>query len=355
MLTSIQLLDKISVGSIVIDSQYNVLIWNQVMENWTGVKKDEIIGTKITDKYQQFRQLEIQTRLQSVFTYGTPVVFSSQIHKYLIYCELPNNRFRYQQTMVTAIQSDENPQEFYALFSIQDVTDITEKIAKYKEVVKLANDRNVQLEKSREQLLASELNLRNMVEFSKDAITIMQENQFKFYNSSLLQMLDIDEERMKSLNFENIQTGKILKYEKLWEELQKNDSVNFDIKFRKGKDEEIYVNSIFKETVYENSKSIIAIFRDITNHMEILEALRQDLKDTAEKGEILTICSSCHKIKDTHEDEKKWMKLEKYLAKYITKTDISHGLCDVCFEKYYPKEYEKYKVHLDSVVEKKKK
>lgn len=355
MVSAYQFLDKISIGSLIIDADYTVHFWNQILENWTGVKKTDIIGKKIHDFFKQFKQMEIQARLNSVFSFGTPVIFSSQIHKYLVFCELPNHKFRYQQTMVTAIKPKTENGKYLALFSIQDVTDITEKIKQYKEAAQLVEERNIQLEVSKAELEANQLNLRKMIEFSKDAIVIMKDNEFKFYNSSLKNMLECQDKDIETLTFDKIQENDVLTYEKLWSELQENESLNYDLKFNKKDHEIMHVNAHFKKTIFNNEESIVGIFRDISNQVEILEALRHDLKQTVESGDILTVCSSCHKIKDNCNDDHKWMKLEEYLAKHVTNTEISHGLCDICFERYYPNEYEKYKLRFDSAKTKQKK
>ncbi len=39
----------------------------------------------------------------------------------------------------------------------------------------------------------------------------------------------------------------------------------------------------------------------------------------------------------------KYIKLESYLTKYVSHSDISHGICESCFEELYPDFYENIK------------
>jgi PAS domain S-box-containing protein len=126
------MLEYIPLGVFVLRKDYVVLFWNSLIEEWTGIKRDKIIGTKIFEHFPYLNSPKYINRLISIFAGGPPVIFSSQLHKHLILSPLPNNQFRIQHTTVTALQSVEA--DFHALFTIQDVTDMTQRIQSYRKL-----------------------------------------------------------------------------------------------------------------------------------------------------------------------------------------------------------------------------
>ena len=88
-----------------------------------------------------------------------------------------------------------------------------------------------------------------------------------------------------------------------------------------------------------------------------LEAEREKLKEAMEKVRTLDglvpICSMCKKIRD---DKGYWNQLEQYLLEH-TDARLSHGICDDCFAKYYPREFARRKtrtISINNVSEEKK-
>ena len=344
MQNDFSLFNKVPTGIVVINSDYKVLFWNKTLSNWTKISEQEITGKNIKDFFEKFKNKKITSRLDSVFVYGNPVIFSSQLHKYIIPCKLSGGNLRYQQCVVTSIKSNVEKDQYYAIISIQDVTDVTRKIEQYKDVLKIEKGKNIELERVQVKVLASECNLRNMIELFQNAIVIIHDNKFIFNNNSFCKILDCDSEELKNTTFDNIQNrdSKIW-YNSMLEMLQTSEFINIELQFDKKNREIIHINALFKKTEFEDRHSIIAIFRDITEKNEILEMLQENIKQSAESGTILTICSSCHKIKDTHDDPPKYIKLESYLTKYVSHSDISHGICESCFEELYPNFYENIK------------
>lgn len=100
------------------------------MEHWSGIARHEILGMDIRQRFPQLTNMKYKRRLEQVFMRGLPAVFSSHLHKHIIPCQLPSGSLRVQHTTVTPLK---NPNElgFYALFSIQDITDLTKQALKY--------------------------------------------------------------------------------------------------------------------------------------------------------------------------------------------------------------------------------
>jgi signal transduction histidine kinase/ActR/RegA family two-component response regulator len=125
------LLDKIPLGAFVLQSDYVVLFWNCCLEEWTKISRSQILGNSIQEYFPHLNQPRYTSRLSQIFQGGPPAIFSSQLHKYVIPILLSENKYRIQHTTVTAVSALEGD-SFYALFSIEDFTDLTFRVQEYK-------------------------------------------------------------------------------------------------------------------------------------------------------------------------------------------------------------------------------
>jgi signal transduction histidine kinase/CheY-like chemotaxis protein len=125
------LLDKITLGAFVLQSDHIVLFWNSCLEQWTKIPRGQILGVSILKYFPHLNEPRYANRLQQIFQGGPPTIFSSQLHKYVIPVPLPQGKYRIQHTTVTAVPAYDGD-GFYALFSIQDVTDLTFRVQEYK-------------------------------------------------------------------------------------------------------------------------------------------------------------------------------------------------------------------------------
>lgn len=127
------LLDQIPLGICVLQSDSGVVFWNRCLEEWTKIPRDRIRGKSICDFFPHFSQSLYTNRLAAIFAGGPPTIFSSQLHKHLIPATLSNGQNRIQHTTVTAIPATEGD-GFYAMLSIQDVTDLTFRVQDYRQM-----------------------------------------------------------------------------------------------------------------------------------------------------------------------------------------------------------------------------
>ncbi|MUG94066.1 PAS domain S-box protein [Scytonema sp. UIC 10036] len=125
-------LERVPIGICVLREDFVVLFWNRCMEDWTHLPSSEIVGTHLCDYFPHLSQVEYASRLQQIFAGGPPTIFSSQLHKHLIPAPLPNGQLRIQHTTVTAIPASDEPAGFYAILSIQDVTELTQRVQDYR-------------------------------------------------------------------------------------------------------------------------------------------------------------------------------------------------------------------------------
>lgn len=127
------LLNQVPLGICVLRGDYVVLFWNQCLEEWTRIPRERIIGQAIYEFFPHFQNARYSSRLNSIFEGGPPTVFSSQLHPHLIPAPLPAGWNRTQHTTVTAIPAI-GEDGFYAMLSIQDVTDLTFRVQEYRQM-----------------------------------------------------------------------------------------------------------------------------------------------------------------------------------------------------------------------------
>ena len=126
-------LDRVPVGVCVLQSDWIVLFWNCCLEQWTKIPRNQILKTDISEHFPHLKQPKYANRLHEIFQGGPPTIFSSQLHKYLIPAPLPQGKWRTQHTTVTSVPAL-GEAGYYALLSIQDVTDLTNQIQDYRNV-----------------------------------------------------------------------------------------------------------------------------------------------------------------------------------------------------------------------------
>ena len=128
------LLDAVPLGVFVIDAKYKVLFWNTTLEEWTSKSRQQVVGLNLGTLYPHLLEGRYTSRLHGIFQGGPPTIFSSQLHRYIIPVALDSGKFRVQHTTVTAVATEQTEQPYHAMFSIQDVTDLTQRIQDYREM-----------------------------------------------------------------------------------------------------------------------------------------------------------------------------------------------------------------------------
>ncbi len=131
MQLSLDALDYVPVGVFVIRADLVVLFWNSRLEEWTGIARETIVGDKIVKHFPHLQDTKYMARLEMIFQGGPPAIFSSQFHTYIIPSHLPDGQARIQHSTVMAMPAIEG-EGFYALFSLQDVTDMARRVQDYR-------------------------------------------------------------------------------------------------------------------------------------------------------------------------------------------------------------------------------
>lgn len=130
-------LEYVSTGIFILNTRLEVELWNTWLEDLTGIKKSDIEGKVINKFFPAFTDELVQYRLQSVFENGTPVIFSSSLNHNLLATEDKSNKeANVYEITVSGIPPTDGTSDMYALFTVENVTDLKIKIDKLKELNK---------------------------------------------------------------------------------------------------------------------------------------------------------------------------------------------------------------------------
>jgi len=124
MNTAFHLFDSMPLGAFVVSRDLFVQYWNPCMEDWTGIKSSDIVGTALSATFPVFLEKRYETRLHSVFNQGTPVLLTYRLHGNLFTNRDPSRMQRVYHTTITRLSCDGQ----CALFTLEDRTEVSSRI-----------------------------------------------------------------------------------------------------------------------------------------------------------------------------------------------------------------------------------
>ncbi len=127
-----RLLDLLPIAAFVIDCDHNIVHWNRRLEEWSQIPRSSTIGKKFSLYAPMFKNKQYVKRIEGVFRNGLPIVFSSQLNKHIIPIIHKDDEYCVQHTIVTPMPGPDST--YFALFTVQDVTDLSHRIRGYKEM-----------------------------------------------------------------------------------------------------------------------------------------------------------------------------------------------------------------------------
>lgn len=127
------ILDHVPVGVCIIDAEYKVIFWNRYLEDHTQISKADIYNGHLTDFFPFLKNDAYISRLENIFIGGPPVIFSSQLHKTLFNPAGADATQRVHHTTVTAVPRHDG-QGYYAMFSVENVTELSQRIQDYRQM-----------------------------------------------------------------------------------------------------------------------------------------------------------------------------------------------------------------------------
>ena len=119
-----EILDYSPIGQFVLRKDNIVVFWNRCLETWSGISRDQIVGTDLITHFPHLASDKYAKRIRKIFHTSVPTVFSSRLNKYFIPSPLPGGKYRVQNTFITRIPA-QGEGEYYAFFAIQDETNAT--------------------------------------------------------------------------------------------------------------------------------------------------------------------------------------------------------------------------------------
>lgn len=133
-LTSIQILDLIPNGVCIVTTDLTVLAWNSQLTSWTGLTKDQVIGSRLDQHFSNLTTNNYRLRIRKAIESGCVVVFSPAFHKHFIPVLAQNMRPDIQMIQETQIYPLTH-QPGQALIFIKDLT------REYQQLAELRSDR----------------------------------------------------------------------------------------------------------------------------------------------------------------------------------------------------------------------
>jgi len=127
---SFSVFDYVPTGICIFNCSLKIIFWNRQLELWTGRRSRDVVGTPVTALTTKLKDPIYGSRFASLFEGGPPIVLSPQLHRNIF--PSPNNSTtRLFQTIISPLsqQLEGGP---FALMSVQDVTNLSQKAKKYR-------------------------------------------------------------------------------------------------------------------------------------------------------------------------------------------------------------------------------
>ncbi|MCP4541248.1 MAG: PAS domain S-box protein [Chloroflexi bacterium] len=280
-------LDHIPMGMFVLQEDFTVLFWNSCIEDWTRISRSQLIGKDIGTLFPHLREPRYTGRLGSIFEGGPPVIFSSQLHKYVIPAPLRDGQLRVQHTTVTPVPAPDGA-AFYALFAIQDITELTHRIREYRamrdqalEETKERRQAEVALQKQTHALRESERRFHTLAKMSPVGIFRTDaEGRYLYVNEHWCEItgLVLEDVQGKVCWAQGVHPDDSERVAEEWRQVARESlAVKSEYRFQRP---DGVVNWVFGQTVIEKGvsgeiTSYVGTITDITERKWAEDALRE--------------------------------------------------------------------------------
>jgi len=170
---SIELLDSISTGICIIDRSYEVVFWNDFMQFYTGIDREEIKGKGIETFFPDFGLPFYRERIDLIFEGWPPLFYSSRLNKlFRSISGETNSSTEYMDVTITSLSETESLDNF-ALITVKDVTDLNRKLEERNQLYKTAQEEISKRALAEGKLRESESNLRDLNEIKDKILSII--------------------------------------------------------------------------------------------------------------------------------------------------------------------------------------
>jgi diguanylate cyclase (GGDEF)-like protein len=258
----IGIIDKINTGIIIIDSEFNVILWNNWLERYTKRIKTDVVNSSIFDIVPRFSEKTYRFILEAALFKKQSRFCSGSLHKPFIIPYLSENEDIKQNLIIEPISVDDTN---YVLIQINDVTGHYNRVSKLKEVVKNLETEYEDIKEAEK--ISKEKALHDALTGLPNRLLLMDRLDYAVNcakrNNDVLSVMFLDLDGFKDVNDQyGHQTGDILLKEiakRLQNSIRKTDTIS-----RISGDEFTFVISDIKakEDIALIAEKIIACFRE---------------------------------------------------------------------------------------------
>ncbi|MBN2734952.1 MAG: PAS domain-containing sensor histidine kinase [Methanomicrobiaceae archaeon] len=119
------------VGVCVIDSDYRIIFWNRLLEDWSGKRLKEIQFRSLFELYPHLSEIMYSQRIADVLKGGPPAIFTSQLHNSVIPLLLASGEPRIQTTTILPFRMGD---ESVAVMVIEDLSELKKEVLAYRKM-----------------------------------------------------------------------------------------------------------------------------------------------------------------------------------------------------------------------------
>ena len=187
------LLDHVSSGVLAIDSNGKIVLWNKILEQWHGIKREAMLEKSIYDCFPHLNQDVFKKQINSIFQSHDDSTLTFDSDQSLFPCSLPNGTARTLQVTVSQLADHS-----LALFSIEDQSTQHELIENYKQ---MAKDLKAELEQ-KSALESRNARLSSAIDQAGEAVIITnRRGDIEYVNKAFYQQTGWNMDEVDSIGF----------------------------------------------------------------------------------------------------------------------------------------------------------
>lgn len=152
------ILHDVPVGIFILNRDFTIAFWNRCMAQWSRLTEEDVLNRDIRSIYPELKKKKHALRIENVFNGGPPVLLSAQLHGTIFPCKKNSGTHRIFNTRIKSLRvphsppppadrtvtttqkkehhfeqkrSRQRPHPLQAIFTLEDVTDLSERIQTY--------------------------------------------------------------------------------------------------------------------------------------------------------------------------------------------------------------------------------
>lgn len=134
----LSLLDHVPNGCFVVDETGKLVFWNAVLEAWTGVPRDAVVGRVLYEAFPQLDKPRYRSRIEVTLSLGAPSLLSAMLTPPFFPRAVADRRRRFEQVTVTRLAAREGTAR-EAMVTIIDATEQYERGERFHQESRRAN------------------------------------------------------------------------------------------------------------------------------------------------------------------------------------------------------------------------